>query len=64
MSDRPELKPAPGSRDSENPWTPPHVEPQKHDQPKYTPPTVEHDLAPDTPGVRGGAPSTGWETTE
>jgi hypothetical protein len=53
MSDRPEMKQAPGSRDSESPWVPPHSEPQKHDNPKYQAPDIEQDLSPTTPGVLG-----------
>jgi hypothetical protein len=64
MSDRPEMKQAPGSRDSESPWVPPHSEPQQHDNPKIQAPDVQHDLGPDTPGVLGGAPSTGWDTED
>ncbi len=61
MSDRPEMKQAPGSRDSESPWVPPHREPQQHDNPKIQAPDTEHDI----PGsVLGGAPSTGWDTED
>jgi len=61
LSDRPELCPAPGSRDAESPWVPPHNDPQKNDQPGYRRPDVPHDA----PGaIEGGKPSTGWETTE
>jgi hypothetical protein len=61
LSTRPELGQAPGSLDSEIPWTPTHTEPQKHDQPGYVRPDVEHDIPG---GIEGGKPSTGWETTE
>jgi hypothetical protein len=64
MSDRPEMKQAPGSRDSELPWVPPHVEPTKHDDPKLPRPSVQEDLGPHTPGQLGGEPSTGWSTEE
>jgi len=48
-----------GTLDNAIGWTPPHAEPQQHDQPKYRPPDVKHDI----PGAQpGGAPSTGWDT--
>jgi hypothetical protein len=59
MSDRPELKPAPGSRDSESPWIAPHSEPTKHDNPKLQAPDLDVDL-PGMPSQLGGEPSTGW----
>jgi hypothetical protein len=64
MSDRPELKQAPGSRDSELPWQVPHSEPTKHDDPAIQAPDVQQDLGPNTPGVLGGEPSTGWSTED
>jgi hypothetical protein len=64
MSDRPELRPAPGSRDSELPWVPPPSQPTKHDDPAIQAPDVRHDLGPSTPGVLGGVPSTGWSTED
>ena len=64
MSTRPELRPAPGSRDSELPWIPPHTDPTPHDNPKIQAPDVEHDLGPNTPGQLGGEPSVGWQTED
>ena len=61
MSERPELKPAPGSRDSEIGWVPPPSQPTAHDDPAVQAPDTEHDI----PGsVLGGAPSTGWSTED
>jgi hypothetical protein len=65
VSDRPELKPAPGTLDGgDNNWAPPHSEPQKHDDPGMRRPSIQEDLGPHTPGVEGGQPSTGWSTEE
>jgi hypothetical protein len=64
MSDRPERKQAPGSLDDPSTWAPPHAEPQQHDNPKYQAPDVRRDLGPNTPGVLGGAPSTGWSVED
>jgi hypothetical protein len=64
MSDRPELKPAPGSRDSELPWTAPHAEPTKHDETRIQAPDVKQDLDPHTPGQLGGEPSVGWQVED
>ena len=55
---------APGTLDHLLPWRPPHSEPQPHDNPKIQAPDIEQDLGPNTPGVLGGAPSTGWDTED
>lgn len=64
MSDRPELRQAPGSLDGGIGWVPPPSTPTQHDDPAMQAPDVQHDLGPDTPGVLGGAPSTGWSTED
>jgi hypothetical protein len=56
MSERPEMKQTPGSRDNDLPWRPPHVEPTKHDDPGMTLPDVKKDLGPNA--QPGGKPST------
>lgn len=63
MSDRPELKQAPGSLDDSTGWKPPPSSPTQHEDPGIQAPDLDVDL-PGMPSVLGGSPSTGWSVED